>query len=95
MRKCLLLCSCIGLLMIGSCSRLTGDKQPVTLVDLTELPAAYGHLVAITHYGDPAMQPGWYEMWFSNPESGQITHVPMWRPTLQYDPSKIYVIERN
>ena len=95
MRKCLLLCSCIGLLMIGSCSRLPGDELPVNLVDLTELPAAYGHLVAITQYGDPANQPGWYEMWFSNPESGQITHVPMWRPTKQYDPSKILVIERN
>ena len=94
-RKCLLLCLCIGLLAVGSCSRLSGDERLENLVDLTELPAAYGHLVAITQYGNPVLRPGWYEMWFSNPESGQITLVPMWRPTRQYDPSRIFVIERN
>ena len=95
MRKCLLLCLCVGLLTIGSCSRLPVDKPLENLVDLTELPAAYGHLVAITQFGDPALRPGWYELWFSNPESGQITLVPMWRPGRQYDPSRISVIERN
>jgi hypothetical protein len=98
MRTLVLLGLCVALLAIGSCSRLEDTPLralPADMVDLNTLPAEYGELVAITHFGDPGSVPGSYELWFSNAETGRVTHVQIYSPTWQYNPAKIRVIERD
>lgn len=72
-----------------SCSPLADEKDG--LVDLTDIPAAWGHLVSINAYKDT----GYYEMWFSNPETGSMTHVPLYRPTWQIKLERVQTFERG
>jgi hypothetical protein len=65
----------ILLLVCASCAPL--DDKSDGLVDFTEIPAEWGHLVAVTKH----QESGYYELWFSNPETGSLTHAPLQRQT--------------
>jgi hypothetical protein len=85
----------LPLLLISGCEPLNEEPQqfePTELgyTSLDSLPAEYGQLVAVTR----AFSPEWYELWLSEPASGRITLVPVWRPGLSYQKSFVTVIER-
>lgn len=85
-----------GILCCVSCSPLEQQPQlPESLVDLQELPAEYGQLVAVVPMPNSDNNARWYELWFSDPDTGRIAFVPMYRPRWQYDPENIRVIERH
>ncbi len=81
----------LALLLLAnvSCSPLADQKDG--LVDFTDIPAEWGHLVYINKYKDT----GYYEMWFSNPEAGSLTHVPLYRPTWQIKLERVQTFERG
>ena len=91
------LCLLVFMTFLGACTSLERMSQANldALVPLDQLPAEYGQLVAVTQFGDPAIRPGWYELWFSDPESGKITQVPFWRETWSYAADRIRVVERG
>ncbi|MBU0740849.1 hypothetical protein KKA85_04235 [bacterium] len=72
-----------------SCAPLEGDKAG--LVDFTDVPADWGHLVAVTEYKET----GYYELWFSNPETGSMTHVPLYRTTWQIKLDRVRTFPRG
>ncbi len=85
-------------LLAWSCTPLAEEEPPggpENLVALTELPAEYGELIAVTRIPNPRNRMEWYELWFSHPETGRITHVPVWRQTWSYAPDWITVIDRT
>jgi hypothetical protein len=86
-------------LLINACDPLPEDQQqwePTELgfTPLDSLPADYGQLVAVTPHFGRSGPTSWYELWFSEPASGRITLVPVWRPGLSYPKSAVTVIER-
>ena len=72
-----------------SCSPLADDKDG--LADFTEIPEDWGQLVAVTKYEDT----GYYELWFSNPDTGTLTHVPLYRATWQIKPDRVRTLPRG
>ena len=87
-----------GVLLIlsfsGSCSSLEEEPIDRNLVPLLDIPAEWGQLVAVTQYPQMKDGVGWYELWFSNPAAGTITHVPLFRSEWGYDPEKVRVVRR-
>jgi len=61
------------------------------LVDFTDIPAEWGQLVTVTKYKES----GYYELWFSNTETGSITHVPLNRQTWKIKLEKVRTIPRG
>ena len=89
----------LPLLLISGCEPLNEEPQqfePTELgyTSLDSLPAEYGQLVAVTPHFGRSGPSDWYELWFSEPASGRITLVPVWRPGLSYLTSAVTVIER-
>ena len=87
--RCLLSLLALLLLATLSCAPLRDEKDG--LVDFTDVPADWGHLVAVTKYKDS----GYYELWFSNPETGSLTHVPLYRPTWQIKLERVQTFPRG
>ncbi len=77
------------LVAVISCAPLVEEKEG--LVDFTDIPADWGHLVAVTEYQDS----GYYELWFSNPETGSLTHVPLYRVTWQIKLDRVRTLPRG
>jgi hypothetical protein len=85
----------VGGLLILSCAPLQEEEMVTDLIPFDNLPAEWGHLVAVNEYPGSEERVGWYEFWFSNPETGRVTYVPMYRPEWGYLPDKVRVIERS
>ena len=78
------------LLLAGlSCAPLKSEHEG--LVDFTDIPAEWGQLVTVTKYDNT----DYYELWFSNSETGSITHVPLYRPTWQIKPDRVRTMPRR
>ena len=77
------------LITVLSCAPLDGEKEG--LVDFTDVPDDWGHLVAVTKYKNT----GYYELWFSNPETGSVTHVPLYRMTWQIKLDRVHPFPRG
>ena len=89
----------VPLLWIGACQPLEQEGMEPSAVDpglipLDSLPAEWGNLVAVIPRVARDGPTDWYELWFSEPTSGRITLVPVYRPELRYPSSSVYVIER-
>ena len=89
----------LPLLLINGCEPLPEEPQQLEPAELQytaldSLPAEYGQLVAVTPHLGSSGPSDWYELWFSEPASGKITLVPVWRPGLSYPKSGVTVIER-
>jgi hypothetical protein len=89
MRRLLPFLALLLLMTAVSCAPLEAEKEG--LVDFTDIPAEWGHLVTVTKYKDS----DYYELWFSNPETGAVTHVPLYRPTWQIKLERVQTIERG
>jgi len=50
--------------------------------------------VAVTPHTSSTGVSTWYELWFSEPTSGRVTLVPVYRPELSYDPALVDVVHR-
>ena len=90
----------VPLLSIGACQPLEKESSEPSVVDpslipLDSLPAEWGKLVAVIPRVARDGPTDWYELWFSEPTSGRITLVPVYRPELRYPPSSVYVVERT
>ena len=72
-----------------ACDPLEEPKEG--LVPFADIPADWGQLVAVTMYKDT----GYYELWFSNPDTGSLTHVPLDRATWQVKLDRIRTIRRG
>ena len=88
----------VPLLWIGACQPLEeADEASAVaagLIPLDSIPAEWGHLVAVIQRVVPEGQLLWNDLWFSDPVSGRITFVPVYRPDLTYKPASVYVVER-
>ena len=89
----------LPLLLINGCEPLQQEPQQLEPTELgytplDSLPADYGQLVAVTPHFGRSGPSDWYELWFSEPASGRITLVQVWRPGLSYLKSAVIVIER-
>ena len=97
MRLCYLLVL-VPLLWIGACQPLEEGEEATAvaagLIPLDSIPAEWGQLVAVIQRVVPEGQLLWNDLWFSDPVSGRITFVPVYRPDLTYKPASVYVIER-
>jgi hypothetical protein len=94
-----LLALVLPLLLIGGCEPLPEKEQQVQpdnlgFVPLDSLPAEYGQLVAVTPHFGRSGPSDWYELWFSEPVSGRVTLVQVWRPGMSYPASAVVVIDR-
>ena len=89
----------LPVLWIAGCQPLEErleEQAPIDygLVPFDSLPMEWGRLVAVTPHPQKSGAATWYEMWFSDPTSGRITLVPVYRPELSYSPSLVTVIGR-
>lgn len=82
----------LGLFLVVSCQPLSEPPNLEGLVELKEIPAEYGQLVAVTAGPLPER---WYGLWFSNAESGRVTYMSVSRDTWQYRPDSVKVLERK
>ncbi len=83
-----LLLSC-GVLLLLSCSPMQESLEGLVAFD--QVPAEYGQLISVTQHHS---KPHWYELWFSNPETGVITYVPVYRTSWQYNPDHVKIVDR-
>jgi len=84
-----------GILLISACSKLEEKGVPENLVPLTAIPAEYGELVTVTLIPENTGPPRWYEMWFENEDTGQVTYIPVYRHNWKYVPEMVRVFERS
>ena len=88
----------VPLLWIGACQPLEEAEEASAvaagLIPLDSIPAEWGQLVAVIPRVGPQVPLPWHELWFSEPDSGRITLVPVYRPDLTYRPASVYVVER-
>jgi len=86
----------LGILAIQACSPLNQEKsvESWNLTPFTAIPAEWGNLVAVHQYPG-SKDVGWYELWFSDPESGRVTYVPLYRPEWAYREDRVRIIERT
>lgn len=90
----------LSLFLIGACQPLPREEEtPVDTAELgylplDSLPAEWGQLVAVTPHFNRSGPSDWYELWFSEPVSGRVTLVSVYRPNLTYALDVVRVIER-
>ena len=89
------------LLMVVMCSMVACTRQqeqvdPMTdkMVNLEDIPASYGELVAVTFAPQNNKDTRWREMWFENEETGTITYVPVRLPGWMFNPELVKTIKR-
>ena len=82
-----------GLILVTGCTPLERDE--VDLVPLTAIPAEYGELESVTVIPEPNASPLWYELWFYNEDTGQVTYVPVHRRRWEYAPALVKIFERT
>ena len=83
-----------GLILVTGCTPLEREDE-VDLVPLTAIPAEYGELESVTLIPEPNGPPEWYELWFYNEDTGQVTYVPVHRHRWKYAPTLVKIFERT
>ncbi len=80
------------ILVLLACTSCTPQyEESDGLVDFTDIPAEWGQLVSVTKYKDSR----YYELWFSNAETGSITHVPLARDSWKIKLEKVRTVPRS
>jgi hypothetical protein len=88
----------LPLVATGGCQPLPEEEpmpDPPGLVAMDTIPAEWGQLVAVVPIVGPEGILPWQQLWFSEPTTGRVTLVRLYRPELAYIPDAVVVMERQ